>query len=262
MTRSEFDARFKFALDVCRQAGEIARSGFRSATGITVTEKGRHDLVTSADLQVDALFRVAVRDAFPQDAVLTEESLGEVSTALWVIDPIDGTQNFARGIAHFAISLAFVRDGEVQFGIVYNPVSEELFSARKGQGAYLNGKAIRVSAVTDPEKAVVDIGYAARQPRACYLGLLDGVLSAGFSFLQQGSAALGLAQVACGRLEGYAELDLFSWDVLAGLILIEEAGGWTMPFPADRDLAIGRPVLACAPAFQQIMSSQSAPYFA
>ena len=173
---------------------------------------------------------------------------------MWVIDPIDGTQNFARGIAHFAISVAFVVDGKVELAFVYNPASAELFSARRGAGASLNGQSIRVSPVTAPERAMVDIGYSSKLPRARYVALLDRALSAGFSFIQQGSAALGLAQVACGRIDGYVEEHLYSWDVLAGLLLVKEAGGWSMPFALDRDLTQGQPVLASTPVLKTSLS--------
>lgn len=252
MSYPGLDERYRFALDLCRQAGEIALAGFRSAGSFAVQNKGRHDLVTSIDLEIDSLAREAISRTFPEDALVSEESSGMPGRRIWVLDPVDGTQNFARGIAHFAISLAFVEEGEVLLGIVYNPATRELFSARKGRGAFLNDRRIGVSEASLPEDAVVDIGYSTRLAEGRYLALLGGALAEGFSFLQQGSAALGLAQVACGRLEAYMEQDLFIWDVLAGLLLVEEAGGWSMAFPPDATR--GHPALACAPAFRETLT--------
>ncbi|MET3925833.1 inositol monophosphatase family protein [Devosia sp. 2618] len=253
MHRSEIDARYAATHALCQRAGALALAGFRS-TSVEISEKGRHDLVTNVDLQIDALFQDELRRAFPDDGILTEESLGQGASAMWVVDPIDGTQNFARGIAHFAISVAFVADGTVEFGVVYNPATAELFAARRGEGASLNGQPIRASQVTAPGRAVIDIGYSTKLPQSRYVALLDRALSAGFSFVQQGSAALGLAQVACRRIDGYVEEHLYSWDVLAGLLLVEEAGGWSMPFALDRDFTQGQPVLASARALQTSLS--------
>lgn len=251
MDPQQIEVRFERAQSLCRSAGAIARVGFRAWKGITVDEKGLHDLVTSVDLEIDAFLRAELSEAFPADGVLTEESAGSAAAVLWVIDPIDGTQNFARGIAHFAISVALVCDGVVQLGLVYNPVTDEMFAARRGGGAFLNGVSIRVSSTALPRSAIVDTGYSTNLPNADYLSLLGRVLDASYGFLQQGSAALGLAQVACGRIDGYVEAHLFSWDVLAGILLVEEAGGWASAFPADRGLDRGHPILACTPALRE-----------
>ena len=165
---------------------------------------------------------------------------------IWVLDPIDGTSNFARGIAHFAISLAFCRDGATELGIVYDIVGNELFSARRGQGARCNDTPIHASNVVDRCAALVDAGYSDRHPIGEYIELVDRLVSAGYGFCQGGSAALGLAYVACGRLEAFCEIHLFSWDVLAGLLLVREAGGWTSEPPYQTDLNAVRTVLACA----------------
>lgn len=134
MDRAEIDARDEAAHALCRQAGAVALAGFRT-TSVQISEKGRHDLVTNVDLQIDALSRNELRRVFPGDGILTGENPGPDVPVLWVIDPIDGTLNFARGIARFAISLAFIANGQVEFGFVYNPASSESFSARRGGGA-------------------------------------------------------------------------------------------------------------------------------
>ncbi|MFT4130543.1 inositol monophosphatase family protein [Labrys sp. (in: a-proteobacteria)] len=251
MTGGDIDRRHRFAQDCARQAGAIARHYFRSGEALSSAEKGRHDPVTQADLEIDRFLIDQLAGAFPADGILTEETGGAPARHLWVIDPIDGTLNFARGIAHFAVSIAFCVDGQTESGVVYDPVSNEIFTARRGQGAFCNGRPIRVRAARGPSDAIVDAGYSLRHPAADYLGLIGNLLGQGYAFVQNGSAAMGLAAVACGRIDGFCELSLKSWDVLAGLLLVEEAGGWTSDFPHGPGLLEGHKVLACTPSIRQ-----------
>lgn len=251
MTGNDFGQRHRFALDCARQAGTIARRHFRSREILSSIEKGRHDPVTQADLEIDRFLIDQIAGAFPTDGILTEETGGAPARHLWVIDPIDGTLNFVRGIAHFAVSIAFCVDGKTQIGVVYDPIADEIFSAQRGQGASCNGRAIRVRSTHGRSDAIVDAGYSLRHPAADYLGLIGGLLANGYAFVQNGSAALGLAQVACGRIDGFCELSLKSWDVLAGLLLVEEAGGWASDFPGGPGLLQDHKVLACTPAIRQ-----------
>ncbi len=253
----ETSRRHQFAQEIAREAGAIARRYFRSGDGLRVTEKGAHDLVTQADLEIDRLLIKRLTTMFPEDGILTEESGGIAAQRLWVIDPIDGTQNFARGIAHFAISIAFHADGETQCGVIYDPVSEEMFTAQRGLGAFLNGNRLHVRNPASPNQAIVDAGYSLNRPVSDYAELVNRLLCAGYGFLQGGSAAIGLAQVACGRTDAYCELFLNSWDVLAGLLLIEEAGGWVSDFTANGGLYHGNAVLACAPPLRDQLSQLS-----
>lgn len=247
--------RHELAQQVAREAGAIARRYFRSGEALRVSEKGVHDLVTQADLEVDRFLIERLSNVFPEDGILTEESGGAATHRLWVIDPIDGTQNFARGIAHFAISIAFHADGRTESGVVYDPIADEMFSARRGFGAFLNGSRLHVRNPAGPHEAVVDAGYSLKRPTRDYTGLVDRLLEAGYGFVQGGSAAIGLAQVACGRTDAYCELFLNSWDVLAGLLLVEEAGGWTSDFTGNGGLEHGNPVLACAPLLRGPLSA-------
>ncbi|MBL0375473.1 inositol monophosphatase [Rhizobium sp. KVB221] len=247
MTQDEIASRYDLAQKLARGAGEIAGVFFRKPTALNVQEKGLHDLVTEADLGIDRYLTDELRRAFPCDSIVTEESGGEWTDSVWVIDPLDGTQNFARGIGHFAVSIAFHHAGRTEVGVVYNPVSGEMFAARRGFGAYCNDEPIAVRQTALPREAVIDAGYSTQWPVGDYLALLSRLTGASYGFLQNGSAAMGLAHVASGRIDGYCELFLNSWDVLAGVLLVQEAGGWTSDFTADDGLLRGNAILACAP---------------
>lgn len=243
---ADLRTRSEFAVDLAREAGALARRSFRDPS-LAIDLKAPRDVVTSADHAVDRLIVNRLAAAFPNDGQISEESVGAEAAGLWVIDPIDGTANFARGIPHFAVSIAFCFDGRTEIGAIYDPMADDLFVARRGHGAQCNSTPIRASAVTQPAAALVEHGYALSRPATEYLGVLDRFLTGGYSFQQTGSAALGLAYVADGRIDAYFESSLYAWDVLAGLLLVREAGGWTSDFPARGQITEPRAVLACAP---------------
>ncbi|WP_336799634.1 inositol monophosphatase family protein [Kaistia sp. MMO-174] len=251
MHSSEIARRHTFAQEIAREAGAIARRYFEAGDSIRATEKGAHDLVTEADLEIDRFLIGRLGQAFPGDGILTEESGGGEAANLWVIDPIDGTTNFSRRIPHFAMSIAFHAEGRTESGVVYNPILDEMFVARRGFGATCNGRSIRVRETRGPTDALIDAGYSSKRPLVDYVALVGRLLENDFAFVQNGSAAIGLAQVACGRIDGYCELFLHSWDVLAGLLLVEEAGGWASDFTADGGLLRGNAVLAGTPALRE-----------
>lgn len=224
---------------------------FRSGHDLGIIEKGAQDLVTIADHQIDTLIRQAIATGFPEDGILTEESGGAIAPRLWVVDPIDGTGNFARGIANFAISIAFCVDGIPQIGVVLDPAANEMFSARRGHGAFCNGTPIHVSGTSEIRRAAIEAGYSRRTPLPDYVSLIARILDAGGDFVQFGSAALGLAQVASGRIDGYVEAHLYAWDVLASLLLVEEAGGFHAGFPLLDNGQTGLPVIACTSGLRQ-----------
>jgi myo-inositol-1(or 4)-monophosphatase len=255
MPQDELAQRYDFAQTLARGAGEIATAYFRQPARLGIREKGLHDLVTMADLQIDRFLTDAIRLAFPADGIVTEESGGDWADRVWVIDPLDGTQNFARGLGHFAISIAFHQAGRTEIGVVYNPVSNEMFAARRGFGAFCNGEPITVRPPASPRDAVIDAGYSSKRPVADYLTLLVRLTGASFGFLQNGSAAMGLAHVASGRIDGFCELLLYSWDILAGALLVEEAGGWVSDFAADGGLLHGNAILACTPSLRSSLQA-------
>ncbi len=174
---------------------------------------------------------------------------------MWVIDPIDGTANFLRGIPSWSVSIAYVADGEIEIGIVDDPVADELFAARRGHGATRNGTSIRVSGCADLTTATVGLGFSYRRPVADYVTVMRRLLEAHCEYRRMGSAAIGLAYVADGRFDGYWEAHVNSWDTLAGLVLVREAGGWVNDFLAGDGLAQGNVVQACTPGILESLAA-------
>ncbi|BBK33188.1 myo-inositol-1(or 4)-monophosphatase [Stella humosa] len=258
LDQGELDRRFLAACAVAREAGDLARSYFTNRDSLKVEFKGPQDYLTAADGAVERLIVARLGAAFAGDTFLGEEGGGTVGPRLWVIDPIDGTANFARGIALFCIAIAFVVDGRTELGVIYDPISQEMFTAVRGGGATCNGRPMRVSDAASLRNAVIEVGWSSRLPIAGYLDLLDRVVGAGASFRRGGSGALGLAYVADGRVDGYVELHINAWDCLAALLMIEEAGGVTNDFLAGGEgLVRGNAVLAAAPGIRDALSQAS-----
>jgi myo-inositol-1(or 4)-monophosphatase len=249
---ADLAVRFTAAEAVAREAGALAlalRSGPAAAFG--VKSKSALDFATEADRAVERLVIERLGARFG-DGVLGEEygAQQEAVDRLWVVDPVDGTFNFMHRMPVWCVSLAFLLHGEIEIGIVYNPDSNEMFTARRGRGAFLNGVSLAVSA--GPHAApLIEIGHSNRRPVAQYLDLIGRVFAAGCEFRRFGSGALGLAAVAAGRTDGYLELHINSWDVLAGMLLVREAGGWTNDFLAGDGLAKGNPIVACTPELSE-----------
>ena len=251
MISKDLDAREEALIAVAREAGELARELFSKP--VEVKLKGKQDYITEADGQVERLIIGRLQERFPQDAFLGEEggASGE-GDAVWVIDPIDGTANFAHRIPHFCVSIAFLSAGELALGAISAPMYGELYRARLGRGAFMNERAMRV-ADANIKQAVVELGWSSRRPTRAYTSLVERVLATGATFLRAGSGALGLAYVADGRTHGYCELHINSWDTLAGLLMVREAGGWTNDFLASEGLRRGNAVLACAPGLKDAL---------
>ncbi len=229
---------------IVRGAGAMAHKAFTAEDKPAYSLKGRQDYLTATDGAVEQYVREQVAARFPGDGVLGEEAGGDTAvTRLWIVDPIDGTANFARQIPHFCISLGLMVDGRMEAGAIYEPMHDELYIAQRGQGAWLNGCRMRVSEVADIGASTVEIGWSTRIPVSTYVGMVDRAGHAGCSVRRAGSGSLGLAYVAAGRTEGYAEAHINAWDVAAGLLLVEEAGGRINDFWADGGLHRGNAVL-------------------
>ena len=242
--------RLSFCRQLAADAGRLAHTAFGSPA---LSLKGRHDEVTAMDREVERFIRAAIAKAYPADAVLGEEdgaSDGIASAVrVWIIDPIDGTANFARSIAHYCVSIGYLEHGAPTVGALYDPSHDRLYFSQRGGGAWMAeaGAAparLAVSPVAALDAATVECGWSLRRSQADYLALLERVLSAGCAFRRAGSGALGLADVAAGRTEGYCELHINSWDCAAGLLLVSEAGGRINPFFAGAGLLEGNPILA------------------
>jgi myo-inositol-1(or 4)-monophosphatase len=244
----ELDRRERLCRSIAQSAGSLAMTGFRRmAAGAGVSMKGPQDYLTESDGEVEEHIRRRIAAEFPEDGFLGEEGGGAAAPHLWVVDPIDGTANFARGIPHFAISIAFVDRGSVEFGAIDNTAASELYFARRGRGATRNGAPLRVAATNALDRASVELGWSSRVANETYLGVMAELLAAGANVRRGASGALGLAYVADGRSDAYAELHINAWDCLAGLLIAEEAGARVNGFLAQDGLLKGNPVLAVAP---------------
>lgn len=218
-----------FAIETARDAGRVLLEKFGRIE--TVTKKGDINLVTEADLASEALIVERIKSHFPRHAILAEEAgnavvTGENGGHKWIIDPLDGTTNYAHGYPCFCVTIALEHEGEIVLGVTYDPTRDELFTAEKGRGATLNGKPIRVSRTDELGNALLVTGFPYDiKHREQFARHLTEFLLSSRGVRRDGSAAIDLAYVACGRFDGFWEEGLNPWDVAAGKLLIEEAGG-------------------------------------
>jgi myo-inositol-1(or 4)-monophosphatase len=242
---------------VAREAGALARRRFLDAS-FKVGFKGPQDYLTEVDGETEDLISARLHDAFPHDGFIGEETAGRSGAEgapVWVVDPVDGTANFARGVPHFCVSIACVAAGRVEVGVVYDPMRDELFAASRGGGTRLNGAEIRPSAAAALANSSVEVGWNMRAGAAKYLELVRRVTLFGAAPFRGGSGALGLAYVAAGRRDGYVEHHINAWDCLAGILLVNEAGGYASDFLAGEGLTKGNPLIACAPELKEALVS-------
>lgn len=228
-----------FAVQMARDAGRILVD--RQGRSLKVSSKGDINLVTEADLAAEKFIIERIRSYYPRHAILAEESgasngaeTGAASEWKWIIDPLDGTTNYAHGYPCFCVSIAVERAGKIEIGVVYDPVRNEMFAAERGQGATLNERAIRVSDVDDLNSAMLCTGfpYDVRE-RPDFARHFTSFTMRAQAVRRDGSAALDLAFVACGRFDGFWEDGLNPWDVAAGVLLIAEAGGMVTDFNSE-----------------------------
>ncbi len=211
-----------------------------------IESKGHQDLVSDADRQTEDLVRNAIAKAYPDDGIVGEEYDRVIGTSGydWVIDPIDGTANFVRGIPHWCCVIACTHHGLPVVGATHDPCSSETFSARKGGGAHVNGKLLRVTGASDLSEGSVAVGASGRGDREQAAALVREVLMPGGMFFRNASGALMLSYVAAGRLLGYVEEHMNAWDCFAGMLMVSEAGGMHAPIDPETSLTDGLRVVA------------------
>ncbi len=253
---TELVARLRAAEDAAREAGALATAMMRDPAALAVADKGVLDLCTEADRAVERLLRTRLAERFG-DAMVGEEYGGAAGERLWIVDPIDGTYNFVHGLPQWAVSIGFLEAGVATLGVIYHPGPDELFAARLGHGATVNGAPIRVSGERHLARPLVELGWSNRKPLEPYQALIGKLIADGCEFRRLGSAAVGMAQVAAGRTDAYIELHINAWDIAAGLVLVREAGGWVSDFWAGDGLSNGNPILACTPVLQARLSAHS-----
>lgn len=229
-----------FIVDLAREAGDICMEESSSLRTVKVEQKGVRDLVTEVDKKVERFLRDRILKKFPHHGFIGEEdgSSGNTEQNCWVIDPIDGTTSFIQGLPGFAVSIAYRENGVTVAGVVFAPVLDQLFSAARGEGAFLNGIPVTVSSRKKLSDSVLATGFAClRKPEGRNnIGYFNEILPRIMDFRRMGAAAIDLAYVACGKLDGYWELNLNDYDIAAGVLLVEEAGGQVCDFSGATDI--------------------------
>ena len=231
------------AIETALEAGQILREEFERPPDIVY--KGDVDLVTQADKRSERAIVAKISQYFPDHSISAEEGLGHVRSSefRWHVDPLDGTTNFAHKYPCFSVSIALAQNGSVLAGVVYNPISNELFAAASGKGATLNGKPISVSQVATLSTSLLCTGFPVHQRRASNnIHYYYNFTLRSHGVRRDGSAALDLASVACGRFDGFWEFGLNAWDTAAGILLVREAGGAISDFHGA-DYVLGGPVV-------------------
>lgn len=216
------------AVKAARRAGNIINRATRNLDIVAAREKAANDYVSEVDHEAERAIIGTLTDAYPQHSILAEESGASGSSDYqWIIDPLDGTTNFLHGFPQYAVSIALAHKGIVTQAVVYDPGRNDLFTASRGRGAYLNDTRIRVSRRTHLKTALVATGFPFRQfdHVEAYLAMLRDMMKSTTGVRRPGSSALDLAYVAAGRLDGFWELGLAPWDIAAGALLLTEAGG-------------------------------------
>ena len=233
---------------------------------LKVIEKSPNEFVTQVDQAAEAAIIEVIRDHYPEHAILAEESgaTGDHEYQ-WIIDPLDGTTNYVHGFPQFAVSIGVARKGEVEHGVVYDPLRQEIFTASRGQGAQLDGRRIRVSKRTTLQQSLVATGFPYRANLVHlerYLNMLRAVMLESAGVRRPGSAALDLCYVASGRVDAFFELGLSKWDIAAGALIIREAGGRISNFQGNDGYLESGNVVAGNPKIYAALSKLLAPFSA
>lgn len=235
--------RLETARRAAEEAGRLARRFFENREALLIEAKGPQDLVSAADREVEELIRREIARDFPEDRVLGEEfgtggagdsEAGGDGATGWVVDPIDGTQNFLRGIPQFVVSIAYREAGEARVGVIHDPNAGETFWATVGGGAFRDGTAIRVTEAARLEEAVIGVGHSPRHAPEIFNRTITALIDAGAQTRNYCCAAIQLTYVADGRLDATWDPYLLDWDVAAGMLIVREAGGDGVPFRPGR----------------------------
>ena len=244
------------AVRAARSAGDLILRSVDNVGRLHIDQKGKNDYASEVDRMAEREIISIIKTAFPEHAILAEES-GEHkgNEFIWVIDPLDGTTNFLHGFPQYAVSIALKRKGRLELGVVYDPLRDELFTAKRGGGAMLNNRRIRVTNQNSLKGALIGTGFPFKTDKHldAYMGMFRALTTECAGIRRAGAAALDLAYVAAGRLDGFWEIGTMEWDVAAGILLITEAGGVITDFSFnDKYLESGN-VITGSPKMHQLM---------
>lgn len=246
------------AIKAARKAGDVIARAQQDLNKLSIKEKSPHDFVSNIDQKAELIIRDVISQAYPSHSILGEEGgfqENEDSETVWVIDPIDGTQNFIKGLPFFAVSIGIKEQGKITHGVIYDPMRQELFTASRGKGAFLDNR-IRVSDKRGLSGALVATGlrYLDKETWLRPQPSLQAIFSQIADIRYMGSAALALAYVACGRLDAYWESGLHEWDIAAGCLLVKEAGGLVTDYQGQEHyLESGNVVAASAKVLKEVL---------
>ena len=238
------------AVRAARAAGDAIMRHYDRLDAVTAHAKQRNDFVSEVDREAEAHIIRIIQRAYPDHGILAEESgRHDGADYLWIVDPLDGTTNFLHGFPHFAVSIALQHDGRLELGVIYDPIRQELFTATRGGGAALNNRRMRVSTRRSLDGALLATGFPYRDDQAheTYLGLLRAFMGATAGIRRPGAAALDLAYLAAGRVDGFWELALNRWDIAAGALMVREAGGIIADLYGGTDYLASGNILAANP---------------
>ena len=243
MIQMDIQARLEAAKEAALKAGQM----LRERHGFHVEHKAENDYVTDMDRASEKMIVSMLSDRFPEDGFYGEEyGVTEQRDGMWVIDPIDGTTNYVKNIPLYTISIAYMYRGELEVGVVYAPALDEMYEAARGGGAFMNGRPIHVSTVSEPRDAVAAMSFLHRHPEASkkVMPQLASLILEVNDFRRMGSAAFDLCCVACGRVEAYFEAKLYLYDIAAGVLIVREAGGKATGWQNGPDCLVSGDVIA------------------
>lgn len=248
------------AVKAARRAASVINRASNQLEQLTVHSKSPNDFVTEVDRAAEKAIIEVLQDAYPQHGILAEESgeSGAGGEYLWIIDPLDGTTNFIHGFPQYAVSIALTRNGVLEQAVIFDPTRNELFTATKGSGAFLNDRRIRVSKRTRLSESLIGTGFPFRQfdNVDAYLGMFKEITQKSAGIRRPGAASLDLAYVAAGRLDGFWEMGLSPWDMAAGALIIQEAGGLISDLAGEAAyLETGNVVAGTPKVFAQLLSA-------
>ncbi len=251
------------AIRAARNAGDLIQRSSENVSQLTISKKSKNDFVSEVDYMAEQEIIQVIKYAYPDHSILAEES-GEHkgNEYTWVIDPLDGTANFLHGYPQYAVSIALKHKGKTEVGVVYDPLRDELFTAEKGGGAALNNRRIRVSRQTDLSTALLGTGFPFKYPQHldAYMSMFKALTPTTAGIRRAGSAALDLAYLATGRLDGFWELGLKEWDFAAGILLVQEAGGVVTDFSFNDNFVQSGNIITGNPKMHQAIYQAIEPY--